>query len=90
MKNLYYYCCHAVMILQMITACIMKDLYYLHVHVYMYMYTSTCIHVHYYVHEYPLFLLCLLGVEFGARMINIDGKQIKLQIWDTVSYGRGC
>ena len=26
---------------------------------------------------------CLSGVEFGARMINIDGKQIKLQIWDT-------
>ena len=25
------------------------------------------------------------GVEFGARMINIDGKQVKLQIWDTVS-----
>ena len=24
------------------------------------------------------------GVEFGARMITIDGKQIKLQIWDTV------
>ena len=24
------------------------------------------------------------GVEFGARMVNIDGKQIKLQIWDTV------
>lgn len=24
-----------------------------------------------------------LGVEFGARMINIDSKQIKLQIWDT-------
>ena len=24
-------------------------------------------------------------VEFGARMINIEGKQIKLQIWDTVS-----
>ncbi|XP_030401606.1 ras-related protein Rab-2B isoform X2 [Gopherus evgoodei] len=23
------------------------------------------------------------GVEFGARMINIDSKQIKLQIWDT-------
>merc|ERR1712126_69968 len=21
------------------------------------------------------------GVEFGARMINIEGKQIKLQIW---------
>lgn len=29
-----------------------------------------------------------IGVEFGARMINIDGKQIKLQIWDTVR-GRG-
>lgn len=24
------------------------------------------------------------GVEFGARMISIEGKQIKLQIWDTV------
>ncbi|CEM21914.1 unnamed protein product [Vitrella brassicaformis CCMP3155] len=24
-----------------------------------------------------------IGVEFGARLINIDGKQIKLQIWDT-------
>uniref|UniRef100_A0A915Q4V1 Ras-related protein Rab-2A n=1 Tax=Setaria digitata TaxID=48799 RepID=A0A915Q4V1_9BILA len=23
------------------------------------------------------------GVEFGARMITIDSKQIKLQIWDT-------
>lgn len=25
-----------------------------------------------------------IGVEFGARMINISNKQIKLQIWDTV------
>merc|ERR1712060_313113 len=24
-----------------------------------------------------------IGVEFGARMVSIDGKQIKLQIWDT-------
>ncbi|KAM4708539.1 ras-related protein Rab-2B [Discoglossus pictus] len=24
-----------------------------------------------------------IGVEFGARMITIDGKPIKLQIWDT-------
>jgi len=24
-----------------------------------------------------------IGVEFGARMITIDAKQIKLQIWDT-------
>eukprot|EP00010_Vexillifera_abyssalis_P001248 CAMPEP_0201552990 /NCGR_PEP_ID=MMETSP0173_2-20130828/19380_1 /ASSEMBLY_ACC=CAM_ASM_000268 /TAXON_ID=218659 /ORGANISM="Vexillifera sp., Strain DIVA3 564/2" /LENGTH=230 /DNA_ID=CAMNT_0047963587 /DNA_START=26 /DNA_END=716 /DNA_ORIENTATION=- len=24
-----------------------------------------------------------IGVEFGARMISIDGKQVKLQIWDT-------
>uniref|UniRef100_A0A8C9B3G1 Ras-related protein Rab-2A n=1 Tax=Phocoena sinus TaxID=42100 RepID=A0A8C9B3G1_PHOSS len=24
-----------------------------------------------------------IGVEFGARMKTIDGKQIKLQIWDT-------
>lgn len=27
-----------------------------------------------------------IGVEFGARMVSIDGKQIKLQIWDTVSF----
>jgi len=26
-----------------------------------------------------------IGVEFGARMINIDNKQIKLQIWDTIT-----
>lgn len=25
------------------------------------------------------------GVEFGAKMITIDEKDIKLQIWDTVS-----
>lgn len=25
-----------------------------------------------------------IGVEFGARMINIENKQVKLQIWDTV------
>ncbi|KAL4376193.1 hypothetical protein GQ457_02G005000 [Hibiscus cannabinus] len=25
-----------------------------------------------------------IGVEFGARMIDIDNKSIKLQIWDTV------
>lgn len=24
-----------------------------------------------------------IGVEFGARLINIDNKKIKLQIWDT-------
>ena len=24
-----------------------------------------------------------IGVEFGAKMINLDGKAIKLQIWDT-------
>ncbi len=29
-----------------------------------------------------------IGVEFGARMITIDNKQIKLQIWDTVSFFR--
>ena len=27
-----------------------------------------------------------IGVEFGARMINIGEKQVKLQIWDTVDY----
>ena len=24
-----------------------------------------------------------IGVEFGARLISLDGKQVKLQIWDT-------
>ena len=27
-----------------------------------------------------------IGVEFGARMVNIDGRPVKLQIWDTVSF----
>ena len=27
-----------------------------------------------------------IGVEFGARMINIGAKQVKLQIWDTVHF----
>lgn len=34
-----------------------------------------------------------IGVEFGARMINIGDKQVKLQIWDTVriiSVSRSC
>ena len=26
-----------------------------------------------------------IGVEFGARMIEMDGEQVKLEIWDTVS-----
>lgn len=25
-----------------------------------------------------------IGVEFGARMINVEGKNVKLQVWDTV------
>lgn len=29
-----------------------------------------------------------IGVEFGARLINIEQHQIKLQIWDTVSCSR--
>lgn len=24
-----------------------------------------------------------IGVEFGARTVQIDGKAVKLQIWDT-------
>jgi len=30
-----------------------------------------------------------IGVEFGARMISIDDRQIKLQIWDTGRVGGG-
>jgi Ras-related protein Rab-2A len=25
-----------------------------------------------------------IGVEFGARTVNIEGATVKLQIWDTV------
>jgi len=25
-----------------------------------------------------------IGVEFGARTINVEGRNIKVQIWDTV------
>ena len=40
-----------------------------------------------YINDVIYFHVCdiYVGVEFGARMINIEGKQIKLQIWDTVS-----
>lgn len=31
-----------------------------------------------------------IGVEFGARMITIDNKPIKLQIWDTVCFCFSC
>ncbi len=31
-------------------------------------------------------MLNILGVEFGARMIPIENKQVKLQIWDTVRH----
>lgn len=24
-----------------------------------------------------------IGVEFGARMVGVDGRNVKLQIWDT-------
>jgi Ras-related protein Rab-2A len=26
-----------------------------------------------------------IGVEFGSRMVSVADKQVKLQIWDTVS-----
>jgi Ras-related protein Rab-2A len=26
-----------------------------------------------------------IGVEFGSRTVNIEGNQVKLQIWDTVN-----
>ena len=29
-----------------------------------------------------------IGVEFGARMINLDEKLVKLQIWDTAGQER--
>ena len=25
-----------------------------------------------------------IGVEFGSKIVTIGGKQVKLQIWDTV------
>jgi hypothetical protein len=30
-----------------------------------------------------------IGVEFGAKMVKVDGKDIKLQIWDTVAPSQG-
>lgn len=27
-----------------------------------------------------------IGVEFGSKVIQAGGKQVKLQIWDTVSH----
>ncbi len=28
-----------------------------------------------------------IGVEFGGRVVNVDGNDIKLQIWDTGDVG---
>ena len=28
-----------------------------------------------------------IGVEFGAKMVTIDGRDVKLEIWDTVRHG---
>mgnify|MGYP001087559446 CR=1 FL=1 len=28
-----------------------------------------------------------IGVEFGSKIINIQGNNIKLQIWDTAGQG---
>lgn len=29
--------------------------------------------------------IATLGVDFGIRIITLDNKKIKIQIWDTVS-----
>ena len=29
-----------------------------------------------------------VGVDFSAKMMQIDGKQIKLQLWDTAGHER--
>ena len=52
-----------------------------------------CVHVHVYMFMqllcFPLILLVLfLGVDFKTRNIDIDGKKIKLWIWDTAGEER--
>ncbi len=29
-----------------------------------------------------------IGVEFGSRVVDVGGKQIKLQVWDTAGQER--
>ena len=31
-----------------------------------------------------------IGVEFGTRVCEVDGKTVKLQIWDTAGQVRLC
>ena len=31
-----------------------------------------------------------IGVEFGSFVIKMDGKIVKLQIWDTVRFSTNC
>ena len=38
-----------------------------------------------FIHMYVHGMSSGTGVEFGTCIINIDGKKIKVQIWDTVS-----
>lgn len=37
--------------------------------------------------EFNLESKSTIGVEFATRSINVDGKTVKAQIWDTGKYG---
>jgi Ras-related protein Rab-1A len=32
---------------------------------------------------FPSEYVCTIGIDFNIRTMNIDGKSVKLQIWDT-------
>ncbi len=38
--------------------------------------------------EFNLESKSTIGVEFATRSINVDGKTVKAQIWDTGEWGR--
>ncbi|KAI9059723.1 GTPase [Trametes sanguinea] len=40
--------------------------------------------------EFNLETKSTIGVEFATRSINVDGKTLKAQIWDTGTYYRGA
>ncbi|PPQ67651.1 hypothetical protein CVT25_012679 [Psilocybe cyanescens] len=40
--------------------------------------------------EFNLESKSTIGVEFATRSINVDGKTVKAQIWDTGNYYRGA
>ena len=44
---------------------------------------KSCLMTQFIEHEFKAFIDPTIGVEFGSKIVQINNKDIKLQIWDT-------